>query len=81
MKEPAPLHGLTLEAAKRRHKCRITIRRHKKFVGKRITIHLLTHDPEIAMFARDAVLQFCAKIGLCVVRRAQKRPEREGGEP
>lgn len=74
-----PLHGLTLDATKGRHKCRITIRRHKKFVGKRILVNLPTLDPATAMFGRDAILTFCERIGLNVIRRGQKRPAREGG--
>lgn len=73
------LHGLTADAGKGRYKCRITIRRHKKFVGKRIMVHLPTVDPAAAMFGRDAILNFCVKIGLSVVRRGQKRPVKEGG--
>ena len=74
-----PLHGLTLDAIKGRHKCRITIKRQNKFVGKRILVNLPTLDPGMAMFGRDAILTFCERIGLPVVRRGQKRQTREVG--
>ncbi len=74
------LHGLCYDRQKGRWKARFMIARGRKLVGKRLVVDIPTRDQDAAVLARNAVLCFCGKIGLVVIRRAQKRPVKEGGE-
>jgi hypothetical protein len=71
------LHGLCREKRKNRFKFRVMIARGKRLVGKRLVVDIPTTDEKTAVIARNAVLCFCGKLGLCVVRRAQARQEKK----
>ena len=68
------LHGLCFDRRKRRWKARFVIARGKKLVGKRLVVDIPTIDQDTAVLARNAVLCFCGKLGLVVIRRNQVRP-------
>lgn len=70
-------HSLTLDRGKRRVLARFTISRGSKLVGKRVAVRIPTVDMDIAVLARDAVLDFCLAIGLKVTRRPQRRQSRD----
>lgn len=69
-------HGLSFDKVRKRHVARFTVDCGGKVVGKRVAVRIPTTDQEIAVLARDAILDFCFAVGIGITRRPQRR-ERE----
>lgn len=67
------LHNLSYDRSKGRYRCRFTIFRGRKVVGKRLAIHLHTSDRTAAIVARDSILCALQQLGLTIIRRRQRR--------
>lgn len=74
------LHGLFFDRDKKRWTLKVSIFRGRKLVSKRVRIRFNPEDTEeTAILKRDAILTGYRMIGLTIIQRAQRRPDRNGG--